>query len=203
MVLTRPCSLKSWSGTFVSGSSGSSDSSGSSSTISSSGSINCSSNSGSVSVTSSAGGSVSIIASFRSIVTFGLFGSTGFFFISGSFSTSSSSTISTLSNLWLYFSSWEGVSGWYWSFSSIALYTYFPSLNHRIRSSHSSIHSLIRPASWYFFASSYAHSSIYSASLKAVSAWICWPIGARLAFNILYFKIYWFGSFGAIFLYRS
>ena len=45
-----------------------------------------------------------------------------------------------------YFSCWEGVSGLYCIFSSIALYTYCPSLNQRIRSSHSSRHSAVIPA---------------------------------------------------------
>ena len=83
-----------------------------------------------------------------------------------------------------YFSCCEGVSGLYCIFSSIALYTYCPSLNQRIRSSHSSRHSAVMPASWYSFASSYAHSSIYSDFLYSSRASICCSTGALCARRI-------------------
>ena len=86
---------------------------------------------------------------------------------------------------WSYFSCCKGVKGLYFIFSSMAWYTYFPSLNQRIRSSHSSRHSVIIPASSYNFASSYAHFSIYSAFLNSSSTSICCVIGAFCAFRIL------------------
>ena len=102
-----------------------------------------------------------------------------------------------------YFSCWSGVSGLYFIFSSIARYTYFPSLNHKIRSSHSSRHSAVIPASSYNLASSYAHFSIYSAFLNSSSA-VIWSVSdAPCVLRILYFKIYWFGSFGASFTNSS
>ena len=102
-----------------------------------------------------------------------------------------------------YFSCWSGVSGLYFIFSSIARYTYLPSLNHKIRSSHSSRHSAVIPASSYNLASSYAHFSIYSAFLNSSSA-VIWSVSdAPCVLRILYFKIYWFGSFGASFTNSS
>ena len=47
----------------------------------------------------------------------------------------------------LYFSCCIGVSGLKRIFNSIAAYTYLPSLNHKIKSSHSSRHSAFIPAS--------------------------------------------------------
>ena len=96
-----------------------------------------------------------------------------------------------------YFSCWSGVSGLYFILSSIARYTYFPSLNQRIRSSHSSRHSAVIPASSYNLASSYAHFSIYSAFLNSSNAAIWSESAAPWVLRILYFRIYWFGSFGA------
>ena len=103
----------------------------------------------------------------------------------------------------LYFSCCNGVNGLYCIFSLIASNTYFPSLNHKMRSSHSSRHSDTIPASLYNFASSYAHFSTYSTFLNSTNASICFPIGAFCAFKILYFKIYLFGSFGATFTNSS
>ena len=130
-------------------------------------------------------------------------GCTGIFWATGSGFGSSTTSFFGAPGRLSYFFCCKGVNGLYFILSSIAWYTYLPSLNHKIRSSHSSRHSAVIPASWYNFASSYAHFSIYSAFLKSSSAVICSVRGASWAFKILYLKIYWLGSLGANFTNSS
>ena len=214
-LIVDPCSSAASSGSVYTGSS-STTSSAASSTISSCGISSCTtvscigtscggiswtSDSSTLSVTSSLTGSscTSTVSSVLSLYSFS--SSTSSSVDSGCFS--GSGFFLTAPGRLSYFSCWSGVSGLYFIFSSIARYTYLPSLNHKIRSSHSSRHSAVIPASSYNLASSYAHFSIYSAFLNSSSA-VIWSVSdAPCVLRILYFKIYWFGSFGASFTNSS